>query len=677
MSDSAAPKWAKWKHIPHAEVWEVIVLSCDFEPEYLRDEIARGRQPVRRYGAPDWNTRVPEKYYDRLAVVVANLGAQIQIAVLDGNDSRCSKISLIEFAVFAESCGWGLPAEFPRKAALDPVGIVAELDSIESLDEPSQFMATDYFDDPYWNMLQVVVWVSTRSREWVSKASDRNRILGRPMTIGFLLVSLIHRGRTALPDIDAAKQEIVSALSKGEIGARGIDDNEQCVKDIPKDDWSHLELFENGNDGICAKYSAYAGQKLKGKLRYSGLKVKRDDALAEWPRSNRNTPLAEAKDSVIKFPAGTEYWPIADLPELISKSLSPGGRENLSDAAKHRAAIVHAWKSNQLKAVSPTNRLPVDHTQGDAEVSIVEILSYVQKFGIFIQLAPPKWDAETVEAITKATHWTDRELEAICFGFPPTTYSDLCMPDQEREELRNAIRQACTSGELIADKTGGGNAIYGGQWRIERLSASRWAIPTYPQLPRWLADKSLREIWAQQYAERKAEGRYSLQEAAESLAKNTTERKLDWEEKLLKAVNEHILPVYRPGSKLRYRPKSVSCFHDEAYWSELNNWLDANEPRIDWRFPGSLQGVQGASVEISQIADKPKQRQQWQEDAILRTISIMGFDPLAIPKAANGKSGIKARVKGNLVSEPGWAGSVFDKAWQRLRSDGRIRDKRD
>ena len=581
MSDSAAPKWAKWKHIPRAAVWEVIVLSCGFEPEYLRDEVERGppHWRLRTFGI---SARVPEEYFERLDVVVANLGERIKVLVLDGNDSRLSQISLVEFADFAESCGWRLPVEFPRNtapAAL-PVTNPAVPSAAHPLGEALQSTTTDYFDDPYWSMLQVVVWVSTRSREWVSKASDRNRILGRPMTIALLLVILIHRGRTALPDIDAAKQEIVSALSKGEIGARGVDDNEQCVKDIPKDDWSHLELFENGNDGICAKYSAYAGQRLKGKLRYSGLKVKRDAALAEWPRLNREPRAAESKDNVIKFPAGTNYWPVADLPELIAQALSLDGRGNLSAVAKHRAAIVSARESKQLNAVSPTDRLPVVHYQANADVNITDLQNYVEQFGISIQLALP--DSDSSEDLSRA--------------------------------------------------------------------------------------------YARQDAGRESAGRYTLRQASDELARNAVESADGFVEKFRRAVRAHELAVHRPGEQARYHPETVRDFYEEAYWDDLNVWLESNEPRLQWKFPVpqvAMSDIPGDHDDSHQTTNRPKSQQKHQENEILRVLSQLGCDADALPKGINGKPGVKKKAREKLK----FSHSVFDLAWERLLKSKGIKYK--
>lgn len=72
----------------------------------------------------------------------------------------------------------------------------------------------------------------------------------------------------------------------------------------------------------------------------------------------------------------------------------------------------------------------------------------------------------------------------------------------------------------------------------------------------------------------------------------------------------------------------------------------------------------------------PRQRQTVQEDAILDKLEELGYDPLALPIPQAGKSGAKSKVKQALGKEGVWAGrTVFPKAWDRLRAEGRIRDQ--
>lgn len=84
---------------------------------------------------------------------------------------------------------------------------------------------------------------------------------------------------------------------------------------------------------------------------------------------------------------------------------------------------------------------------------------------------------------------------------------------------------------------------------------------------------------------RRDKGRYWLEEAALAFSDGTGERAETMLEKLMEAVRNGLLPVYEPGRLLRYQPKTVRQYDDEALWQDLNGWLETNVPRISWRFP--------------------------------------------------------------------------------------------
>ena len=67
---------------------------------------------------------------------------------------------------------------------------------------------------------------------------------------------------------------------------------------------------------------------------------------------------------------------------------------------------------------------------------------------------------------------------------------------------------------------------------------------------------------------------------------------------------------------------------------------------------------------------QPIPRQRFQESEILRVISELGYDAQAIPKWKAGMPGAKAKVRKELT----YSVSVFDKAWDRLRFDKKIRE---
>jgi len=88
------------------------------------------------------------------------------------------------------------------------------------------------------------------------------------------------------------------------------------------------------------------------------------------------------------------------------------------------------------------------------------------------------------------------------------------------------------------------------------------------------------------------------------------------------------------------------------------------------------QANQVASDETgSSFASKPKPRQRSQEEAILSAIKDLGLDPQSLPAMPRGKGTVKAKVREALKGDPHWGGRVFDKAWERLRADGRVKEE--
>ena len=66
----------------------------------------------------------------------------------------------------------------------------------------------------------------------------------------------------------------------------------------------------------------------------------------------------------------------------------------------------------------------------------------------------------------------------------------------------------------------------------------------------------------------------------------------------------------------------------------------------------------------------PMQRQQFQELEILRVIRELKYGPTKLPKVKQGNPGVKAEVRAKLDLQVG----IFDKAWERLRKQGEIKD---
>ena len=157
-----------------------------------------------------------------------------------------------------------------------------------------------------------------------------------------------------------------------------------------------------------------------------------------------------------------------------------------------------------------------------------------------------------------------------------------------------------------------------------------------------------------------------------------------WQEKSAVTITTSSGQVFlESGRRVKYGPKCVTVrARTEArrvriYITEESAclWDDVDEtPR--GAYPGGLFVL--GHVEIPAITDeakstpqRPKQQQRHQETEILRVIKNLGHDPMALPKTTPGRTGVKRAVRNEL---PIFQAGVFDKAWERLRSDGAIKD---
>ncbi|KAF1038636.1 hypothetical protein BLA23254_07279 [Burkholderia lata] len=294
------------------------------------------------------------------------------------------------------------------------------------------------------------------------------------------------------------------------------------------------------------------------------------------------------------------HVPVGEIAEMTAQAVHPNGsivwaaaldyqRQEL-DAAIRRGEIRGFEPSTMRPLTGQLTSLPLKGAPlANAWVPVEDVQKFASGVGVKItfDFSEVKYEfvPEARVVIANESHWSETELEALCLGVPPIQYRDDCVPEAERGPIRQAILSACRSGKLDAHETRAGNAVYGGKWRIERVSAARWAITNhFDRFPEWLARSCRAEIWKQQDEERRTVGRYTLQEAADALELHTGTTAQDWLVKLEQAVPNDHLPVYRPGEQARYRPKTVRAFYEEAYWDDLNAWLNTNEPRVKFQF---------------------------------------------------------------------------------------------
>ena len=264
------------------------------------------------------------------------------------------------------------------------------------------------------------------------------------------------------------------------------------------------------------------------------------------------------------------------------------------------------------------------------QITVSDLTRYAARYGVAVEVEDTPvvqasrarqpdltFPLELRQELVSAESWDERTLEALCCGVPPATYCDRdeIAPKADREGARNQIMAAIRSGELWADpkpNAGMAERMYKCAWNISPTRAVRWALSRFPQFPEWLSSSKLREIYELQDAEKRAKGRYTLREAAETIAASG-ERAEPMIEKLLAAAESGALPTYGPGESALHQyteGKRARSYYEEAYWDDLNSWLSKNELRITFRFPPP-------KLQTSGPLDRPPRspRQQAEYDA--------------------------------------------------------------
>lgn len=194
-----------------------------------------------------------------------------------------------------------------------------------------------------------------------------------------------------------------------------------------------------------------------------------------------------------------------------------------------------------------------------------------------------------------------------------------------------------------------------------------------------------REQYAKQGAEKDAAGRYTLAEAASMIARGAGERESTVLTELVSAVTQGKLRVHEPGRNFPYRPTIVRTFYEEAYWNDLNAWLDSMNFRNPWRFPpprtrpNAASDFPNATVSTSEMdqsknAGAKKPQGQRRRD-ILAAIRKLGHTPDDLPPRPRNP---RAWVKMDVWTELGWPKKdrgAFDSQWDAMRRAGDIAER--
>lgn len=186
--------------------------------------------------------------------------------------------------------------------------------------------------------------------------------------------------------------------------------------------------------------------------------------------------------------------------------------------------------------------------------------------------------------------------------------------DKVSERLRllrdnRHLRQFFSPGRIyIGDDNRNGVRLY---------EYARWCISNGTDIPGGLNKIAVEtNIYELQEVVKQKEGRYTLQEAANQVEQKTGESADGVKIELVQAVMDGVLPVYEPGRKLKYSSMITSEYYEEAYWDDLNDWLEKNEPRIgcifadphaissieDEKSSNSTKSTRGRPIEINRKA---------------------------------------------------------------------------
>lgn len=149
---------------------------------------------------------------------------------------------------------------------------------------------------------------------------------------------------------------------------------------------------------------------------------------------------------------------------------------------------------------------------------------------------------------------------------------------------------------------------------------------------------NLSVIEERQREARHALGRYTMEEASLIIQQSTGEWPSELQIKFKAAVLSGALPVYAPGKNTRYLYGNnfASCarvFYEEAYWNDLNEWLEKNEPRLEYKFPNP----DAPAAKVKAVPVTKPSGDDWEVQA--RAIA----DRLALEKYQRGEREITAR----------------------------------
>ncbi|MDO9273348.1 MAG: hypothetical protein Q7T94_10065 [Rugosibacter sp.] len=244
------------------------------------------------------------------------------------------------------------------------------------------------------------------------------------------------------------------------------------------------------------------------------------------------------------------------------------------------------------------------------------------------------------------------------------------------DEILVDIRTSCTKDEAVAKLLGWMQGHIRQKYvRVTLHGVSEDQLPYLHSLDRPLQEQLL---------ELREAARHQLIEAAESDA--TFMEMQAKENAVIKAddqINQAATYLLDIDDEIRRGEESELIIDRQATEStgsahitirSLDKWA---REKYGKQILGSSSSGMSSAAKAATVTKTPPKRQKLraQEDAILEKIRQLQHQPDALPKNESGKLGIKSAVRAELNNNPLFSGStVFDKAWERLRGFGQIKD---
>lgn len=356
----------------------------------------------------------------------------------------------------------------------------------------------------------------------------------------------------------------------------------------------------------------------------------------------------------IVLPIGTRYITIGEIPGLIARAIHPNRPRDTPRVLSYLCRTTATGRNLPLQESdwSELSRIWAELPPVREGLIEFEWPQYMHAFVTAEQ--PPDWQPIPV--------WHNDVLN-----------TEIAQVAAE-EEFKQIVQQALEEGQLVARR---------------RLTLQPELFALGEQLRRAVValDDFVRWVGTQGLTVRvDAPERYTLEEAADAIGRATDERAALMRSKLMRAAGAGTLPTYEPGTNARYEHDTypngqprVREWYEQAYWNDLNAWLDAYEPHVQWRYPQPchLTGPTPASTTVQQqpvSEDGPSTRYDWPIAAREIAASLRprhpkkNLDQVAelvreemLRRHADGESGMTGR--GNKVPS---AGTIRREAMQNM-----------